>query len=330
MEFRNCFIMRAYPGAGKSFKANELAQEHDAVICSADDFHMKNGRYEFDLKNASLAHKTCFEKFKKNVNEGKNVIIDNTNIKFEDISKYIDYLVIHNKISKILYKVDIIEVEYNNIDEAIKHRTNNPTGKDVPTSTIRKMYDGFKKIKAKSLMYSKYTGKIEFIFPKENKIPSFFEGHYDNTKEQTVICDLDGTISLFKLPNGGSLRNPYDASTANNDIMNVAVAKMLQSLDFSGYQILFVSGREEKFRDPTMEFLMRFKETYNIEQPIILIMRELGDFRGDEIIKQEIYANYIEPKYTVTAVFDDRRKVVRMWRELGLMVFDCNYLDEDF
>ena len=59
-------------------------------------------------------------------------------------------------------------------------------------------------------------------------------------------------------------------------------------------------------------------------------MRKSGDFRPDDIVKDEIYHSDIESNYQVIAVFDDRKSVVRHWKALGLMVFDCNYMDEDF
>ena len=54
-------------------------------------------------------------------------------------------------------------------------------------------------------------------------------------------------------------------------------------------------------------------------------MRKNGDSRRDSIVKEEIFWNDIEPKYNVLAVFDDRDQVVKMWRELGIKCFQCEY-----
>jgi hypothetical protein len=51
-----------------------------------------------------------------------------------------------------------------------------------------------------------------------------------------------------------------------------------------------------------------------------LLMRAAGDDRPDELVKRELYERHVAPRYSVTAVIDDRMKVVRMWRELGLTV----------
>ena len=59
-------------------------------------------------------------------------------------------------------------------------------------------------------------------------------------------------------------------------------------------------------------------------------MRKAGDNRDDGITKlemlQELRANGLEP----VAVFDDRPKVVRMWREQGILVFPCVNQDDEF
>jgi hypothetical protein len=49
-------------------------------------------------------------------------------------------------------------------------------------------------------------------------------------------------------------------------------------------------------------------------------MRARGDGRPDEIVKKELYRKRVAPRWKVTAVLDDRDKVVRMWRRIGLTV----------
>lgn len=54
-------------------------------------------------------------------------------------------------------------------------------------------------------------------------------------------------------------------------------------------------------------------------------MREEGDTRNDSIIKAEIYDNIIEPHFNIIAIFDDRDRVVDMWRQKGLFTVQVNY-----
>jgi hypothetical protein len=83
-----------------------------------------------------------------------------------------------------------------------------------------------------------------------------------------------------------------------------------------GFQLIFVSGRFEKYRAQTTEWLARngFKEGK-------LLMRADGDVRKDSTVKREIFDKHIRNYYNVQCVFDDRNQVVEMWRKLGLTVF---------
>lgn len=329
---RVCILMRSYAGGGKSYRANELAKEYNAVICSADDFWMKDGQYCFDVTKLKIAHNVCYEKFKNAVLAGNNVIVDNTNLKFEDIKKYLEFIIINNNNNKFYYSADICQVEYNDIETAISYRTGRDDGKNIPKERMYEMYRAFKRTNAIALLDSNYKNKFPFIFERSSIYNNFFENYIDTTsnKQGAVICDLDGTLSLFKMPDGTTLRNAFDASKADEDIINVAVAKTISALELVGNKLIFVSGREDKFREPTMTFLNRVADRYGISKDITLYMRQSGDFRPDDIVKNEIYNTEIADSYDVVAVFDDRPKVVRMWRSIGLMVFDCNYREEDF
>lgn len=134
---------------------------------------------------------------------------------------------------------------------------------------------------------------------------------------KAIICDLDGTLSLM---NG---RNPYDASTSDQDLVNQDVLNVLLKYDAMAYSIIFVSGRSEEFIAQTIKFLektnLAFKHLY---------MRASNDKRKDWLVKKEIYDNYIRDIYDVRLVLDDRQQVVDMWRDQGLTVFQV--ADGDF
>ena len=52
-----------------------------------------------------------------------------------------------------------------------------------------------------------------------------------------------------------------------------------------------------------------------------LVMRGEKDFRHGYIVKEELYRQFIEPEYNVIAAYDDSDKIVKMWRDLGIL---CN------
>ena len=84
--------MQGVPGSGKSTLAKELAVEHDAVICSTDDFfYDENGEYKFSVQSLGENHRKNLDKAKKLMNQNINVIIDNTNILKIHAKPYIDY-----------------------------------------------------------------------------------------------------------------------------------------------------------------------------------------------------------------------------------------------
>lgn len=161
---------------------------------------------------------------------------------------------------------------------------------------------------------------------------------FDPALPNALVSDLDGTLALF-----GNRRDPYDASRCDIiDEVNKPVAdilKMYWYINSSSCKILsqpqvqkifFLSGRTDKWIAPTKRFLD------NAGFPIIgtsqgvpffeLVMRHEGDHRDDAILKKEMYEEHILGKYNVVGIFDDRLKVVRMWKSLGLPVFnmgDC-------
>lgn len=324
--------MRGYAGCGKSFKAKELAAEwRNTVICSADDYWMTpDGYYDFDVTKLKNAHDQCFQMFKKAIEAGKNVIVDNTNLKYEDCKRYFEYVLKNNNLNKTRYAIDICEVTFNSIEVAIAARSNQENGKNIPTEKMYAMQMAFKRNNCIALMQSNFANKIEFVFDRNEAPYTFLEGAYTPSDNEAVLCDLDGTISIFRLENGFELRNCYAAETSNNDLINVAVAKAISAMELTGHKVIFLSGRESKHREPTIEFLNRVCEKFGLSKDITLYMRATGDSRSDDIVKSELYYNHIADKYKVIAIFDDRPKVTRMWRKLGLFVFDCNHPGEEF
>lgn len=136
---------------------------------------------------------------------------------------------------------------------------------------------------------------------------------YNPDLPDAIICDLDGTLALI------GDRNPYDAAKCEQDLVNEPVRSILQT---SGKAIVFVSGREDKFKPQTLAWL----EKHNIYFES-LHMRRAGDTRKDSIVKQEIYDEFILNKYNVAFVLDDRDQVVKVWRDLGLTCLQVDYGD---
>jgi predicted kinase len=128
---------------------------------------------------------------------------------------------------------------------------------------------------------------------------------------EAIIVDIDGTVALM---NG---RDPYDMTRVAEDRPNPAVITAVRAMHATGHHIVFCSGRTEEARVATERWLAQ-----HVAVPYqALLMRPNGDSRKDSIVKAEIFERDIRPRWSVTGVFDDRAQVVRMWRSLGLTVF---------
>jgi hypothetical protein len=97
------------------------------------------------------------------------------------------------------------------------------------------------------------------------------------------------------------------------------------------------SGRCASVRKKTEKWLEKYDIRYSE-----LKMRPIGDSTPDDELKERWLDEYLKldpnklegTKYSrkdpIEFVFDDRPKVVRMWRHRGIFVFDCNQTGKEF
>lgn len=109
------------------------------------------------------------------------------------------------------------------------------------------------------------------------------------------------------------------------------------------------SGRCESVREKTVKWLEENILWDGLGSHIKLKMRSIGDYTPDDELKERWLDEYIasmwpklEPaseekegkifhrKNPIEFVFDDRPKVVRMWRRRGIFVFNCCQNEEEF
>ena len=99
---------------------------------------------------------------------------------------------------------------------------------------------------------------------------------------------------------------------------------LAQTLQDANKDLIFVTGRPEKYMEETLNWLCNQFDTNSV----ILMMRKDGDHRPDYIVKKEIYEEYIKNHFVIYGIFEDRKQCVDMWRSLGLtcyQVADGNY-----
>lgn len=142
-------------------------------------------------------------------------------------------------------------------------------------------------------------------------------GKQDPTLPAAIICDLDGTLADFKT---SGHRGPYDATLCEGDDLVVPVYRLIHAMHYkAGYNIIYLSGREEKYYAPTRMFLQKHK-CPEWSSPTLL-MRKTNDKRADWIVKGELFDDVIRGNYYIDFVLDDRDQVVNFWRHIGLTCF---------
>ncbi len=137
---------------------------------------------------------------------------------------------------------------------------------------------------------------------------------------KTVIFDIDGTLADC----GARLRHlrkePKDWNAFFDEIEldppNEPVVEICRAMHQRGYRILLCTGRSEKLRGKTEEWLARHEIPYHE-----IRMRPDGDFRPDDEAKKKMVGE--EEKKDVLFVVEDRSRMVRMWREMGLACLQC-------
>lgn len=143
-------------------------------------------------------------------------------------------------------------------------------------------------------------------------------------KHNAIVFDLDGTLCDVRHRRQYVATKPRNWNAWNAGIVNdTPIPQVLEVFNAlkDRFPIFFVSGRSDDYRDVTIQWLEKYGITeldYNG-----LLMRKYQDHRDDVIIKGEL-ADQIEKSYKIFAVFDDRKKVVDMWINRGIFVFDVS------
>ncbi len=125
-------------------------------------------------------------------------------------------------------------------------------------------------------------------------------------KLKAIIVDIDGTLAHM------AGRSPYDYSLVDTDTIDKTIRDILDRY-CNTHKIIVVSGRKDECYQVTLQWLHDNHVPFDY-----LHMRKESDNREDSIIKREIYDNNIKAEHEVDFVLDDRNRVVKMWREIGL------------
>lgn len=151
---------------------------------------------------------------------------------------------------------------------------------------------------------------------------------------KTVIFDLDGTLALIDERRRISIKNNgkmdwdtfFDPSNIALDGPNKPVIETAQLFKKNGFNIVIFSGRSKVTKEATKFWLEKFNVPFDV-----LKMRPTSNefkFMRDDDLKERWLNELFPNKSDILAVFDDRNKVVDMWRRNGITCFQV--ADGDF
>ena len=148
---------------------------------------------------------------------------------------------------------------------------------------------------------------------------------YIRGMKNTIIFDLDGTLALIDKrrevstkPNGKlDWGKFFNSTNIKLDEPNLPVIKMAQLFSEQGFNIVILSGRSNKTETATRSWLSKNKVPFN---KLIMRNSETNHFTPDWVLKK----NMLDENLDINDVFlvvDDRDRVVKLWRSLGLTTF---------
>ena len=297
--------MQGPPAGGKSTKAREIYNEDKLhrVIVNRDSIRDSRGDY-WVPEQESYISKLEEHAVRAAIESGLSPIIDATNLNPKTMQKWVDLA--------LEYKVDLTTVEcVVPYQEALTRDSNRESS--VGKKVLRDFYKRY------------YPHLIAPMSDKRHML------EWDPSKRKAIIVDVDGTLALR------NNRSPFDYEKACGDNADFRMCRIIKSLIESDemYEVFFLTGREDigNCRRITEEWIhdhVYRKQGHNGFLPKDnwkLLMRSEGDHRSDEVVKKEIWEEKIKPWYDVVAVFDDRDRVVKMWREEGLLCLQPYYGD---
>ncbi|MGE5462018.1 MAG: HAD family acid phosphatase [Syntrophothermus sp.] len=138
--------------------------------------------------------------------------------------------------------------------------------------------------------------------------------------EELVIFDIDGTLAdiserVHHIRRKPKNWNAFNAGMAQDKAIH-SMIRLCNILYAAGLRIILCSGRNERNRPETVEWLAKNEVHYHE-----LLLRKDEDYRSDAVVKREILRGLDRGK--ILFVVEDRSRVVEMWRSEGLVCLQC-------
>ena len=145
--------------------------------------------------------------------------------------------------------------------------------------------------------------------------------------KKTIIFDVDGTIADVEhrrhFVNGNNDWDSFRKETVNDTPVQW-VCDIAKRFIAQGDEVAFFSARNESERDITEKQISDWIGDGHKG----VFLRPDGDFTPDDVFKSELADKFIDMGGKIDLIFDDRQKVVDMWRDKGFTVVQV--ADGDF
>jgi predicted kinase len=134
---RELILIRGLPGSGKSTLAAQLAREKGIAHYEADQYFIIDGEYRFDIKYLSLAHDTCFQNFRHDLDLRRSMIVSNTFTRWHEMRDYVEYA------QDSGYKIKVITClgQFQNIHGVPPNILEKMRARFVPSDELPRLHD---------------------------------------------------------------------------------------------------------------------------------------------------------------------------------------------
>ncbi len=135
-----------------------------------------------------------------------------------------------------------------------------------------------------------------------------------------ILCDIDGTIAnndhRQHFLEGKKDWDGFFSELINDKPIFPIINKVIEEHN-TGKDIVFLTGRPEKYRSLTTEWLKKY---FDFE--IRLLMRKKNDRRNKLIIKKELVEEQF--KYNeIKLIIDNDKELINMWKGKKVSVLDA-------